>query len=281
MSDESKNAPDKKAKANNKAVAKDTETSEPSKPDQNDNAMAGSRNGTVTEKVDTEAVNDATASGKQESKPDSSDEQANPSHVQERPVPYKKPGLVIGVTAKKRKVTSDTSDKPAGIVSDMKALWKRHSIVCAIIFILVLGGCAALVYNVNTSSYVTHDANPYRGYDTLAIVVGNQFSSLGTYEDGDGRQQNTDGIVVKVEPDGTVHLPLVKAKPGYTFMGWSQGGVKVGDEIDVDPSTTEIKLNADRHGYTRLYALFADSVDNGYCSCGDYQAAAYKDALKK
>lgn len=200
--------------------------------------------------------------------------------VLERHMPRKEPGLVIEMKAKSgQKAKSESS--PSKLLSKLKILCRQHAVICSVAFVLVLGGCAALVYNANTSSYVVHDANPYKGYNTLAIVVGDQFASLGTYEDKSGQRQDADGIVVKVEPDGTVNLPLVQAKPGYTFMGWSQGGVKTGDDIDVTPDTTEIEMTADRHGYTRLYALFADSAGNGYCSCGDYQAGAYKDALKK
>ena len=113
--------------------------------------------------------------------------------------------------------------------------------------------------------------NPYNSQKVVIFDIGAEFA---TYE-GDNL---TEGIVIKCAPGDVLSIPTVVAKSGYTFVGWSQGGVP--EEIDWKSRMKEVEIGEnieEKHVY--VYAIYADDAGNGYCTCGAYTEGVYTDEL--
>ena len=120
----------------------------------------------------------------------------------------------------------------------------------------------------------TDSNNPYHNLIALKIDLGAEFAM---YPGDDA----SEGFIVKCRPGDVVQLPVVRSKPGYTFVGWSQGGVP--DEIDWDIFTTEVTMteNAGNGGQTSLYAVYMNEDGDGYCTCGAFKKGVYKDDIER
>lgn len=118
----------------------------------------------------------------------------------------------------------------------------------------------------------TDSNNPYHNLITLRIDLGAEFAD---YEGS----EFSEGMIVKCRPGDIVELPVVKAKDGYTFVGWSQGGVP--DEIEWDIATYDVEMTQDAgNGHsTALYAVYMDDEGNGFCTCGAYKYHVYEDRI--
>lgn len=123
---------------------------------------------------------------------------------------------------------------------------------------------------VSQLSVDTH--NPYNGQIRLLIDLGSEFA------DYEGCEV-TEGYVMTVSPGGTVKLPSLRARDGYYFVGWGQGGVP--EEPTWDVFTTEVEMDTDTSNgkSTTIFALFANDEGDGYCTCGAYEAGVYADKL--
>ena len=120
----------------------------------------------------------------------------------------------------------------------------------------------------------TESNNPYHNLIALKIDLGAEFA---IYPGSDV----SEGIIIKCRPGDIVELPVVHAKPGYTFVGWSQGGVP--SEIELGIFTTEVEMtkNAGSAGQTSLYAVYMNDEGDGFCTCGAYTKGVYKDDIER
>ena len=116
----------------------------------------------------------------------------------------------------------------------------------------------------------TDKANPYKGQYRLVIDVGAEFSDYTVSGD-------SEGYLVKCSAGSVLRLPVVKALPGYTFIGWCQGGVP--EEPQWDVMIRDVEISEDIGLEARIYAIYADDAGNGYCTCGAYKEGIYKDRL--
>ena len=114
--------------------------------------------------------------------------------------------------------------------------------------------------------------NPYHNQIRLNIDVGTEFA---TFVGSD----YSEGYIVKCTEGDTVTLPVVTAKPGYTFIGWSLGNVP--EEPEWGVFTTDAVIGAaeeDKYDMA-IYALYMDDEGNGYCTCGAYKHGVYADRI--
>lgn len=123
---------------------------------------------------------------------------------------------------------------------------------------------------VSQLSTTTH--NPYNGQIRLDIDIGSEFATFAGCD-------VTEGIRVKVTPGGIVELPPLRARDGYYFVGWGQGGVPY--EPTWDPFVTEVEMDTDTSNgkNTSIFALYADEEGNGYCTCGAYEQGVYTEKM--
>lgn len=123
---------------------------------------------------------------------------------------------------------------------------------------------------VSQLSTTTH--NPYNKQIRLQIDIGSEFADFEGCE-------VTEGYIMKVSPGGMVKLPALRARDGYYFVGWGQGGVA--KEPTWDPFVTEVEMGTDTSNgkNTTIFALFSDEEGNGYCTCGAYESGIYADRL--
>ena len=118
--------------------------------------------------------------------------------------------------------------------------------------------------------------NPYSKNCTINVQIGSEFA---TYSISD----ISEGYIYKLAGTETdVILPKLRAKDGYIFVGWSQGGVV---EPTWDALTEVVSIPESEEAPTvsrsaNIYALFADEEGNGYCTCGAYKEGFYKDNLE-
>lgn len=122
------------------------------------------------------------------------------------------------------------------------------------------------------SQLSTDTHNPYNGQIRLDIDIGSEFAE---FEGSD----ITEGIRIKVSPGGIVELPAIRAREGYYFVGWGQGGVPY--EPTWDPFVKEVEMSTDTSNgkNTSIFALYADDEGNGYCTCGAYEQGIYSERL--
>lgn len=122
------------------------------------------------------------------------------------------------------------------------------------------------------SQLSTDTHNPYNGQIRLDIDIGSEFAQF------EGSNV-TEGIRMKVTPGGILELPALRARDGYYFVGWGQGGVPY--EPTWDPFVKEVEMSADTSEgkNTSIFALYADEEGNGYCTCGAYEQGIYADRL--
>lgn len=122
------------------------------------------------------------------------------------------------------------------------------------------------------SQLSTDTHNPYNGQIRLDIDIGSEFAE---FEGSDV----TEGIRIKITPGGIVELPKLKARDGYYFVGWGQGGVPY--EPTWDPMTREVEMDTDTSNgkNTSIFALYADEEGNGYCTCGSYEKGIYAEKM--
>lgn len=122
------------------------------------------------------------------------------------------------------------------------------------------------------SQLSTNTHNPYNGQIRLDIDIGSEFADFAGAD-------YTEGYRLKVSPGGMVSLPKIKARDGYYFVGWGQGGVPY--EPTWDPFTEEVQMDTDTSNgrNTTIFALFADEEGNGYCTCGAYESEVYADKM--
>lgn len=87
-----------------------------------------------------------------------------------------------------------------------------------------------------------------------------------------------DGIVRDAYGDeASVPLPLVVPRPGYHFVGWSDGGLH---EPIASPFDARIDITDDSDGHkgsATLEAVYMDDEGNGYCSCGGHGDGFFKE----
>lgn len=123
---------------------------------------------------------------------------------------------------------------------------------------------------VSQLSTTTH--NPYNKQIRLSIDIGSEFADFKGCE-------FTEGYIIKVTPGGIVELPALRARDGYYFVGWGQGGVSY--EPIWDPFVTEVEMSDDTSNgkNTTIYALFADEQGNGFCTCGAYEEGIYAERM--
>ena len=118
----------------------------------------------------------------------------------------------------------------------------------------------------------TDSNNPYHNLITLRLDLGAEFAD---YEGS----EFSEGVIVKCRPGDIIELPVIHAKDGYTFVGWSQGGVP--NEIEWDIFTYDVEMTQDAgNGHsTALYAVYMDEEGNGFCTGGAYKYHVYEDRI--
>lgn len=114
--------------------------------------------------------------------------------------------------------------------------------------------------------------NPYHDQIRLNIDVGTEFA---TFEGS----EHSEGYIVKCTEGDTVTLPVVTAKPGYTFIGWSLGNVPEEPEWGVFTEDAVIGAAEGDKYEMAIYALYMDDEGNGYCTCGAYKHGVYADRI--
>lgn len=122
------------------------------------------------------------------------------------------------------------------------------------------------------SQLSTNTHNPYNKQIRLQIDIGSEFA------DYEGCEY-TEGYIIKVSPGGIVELPALRARDGYYFIGWGQGGVP--EEPTWDVFTTEVQMDTDTSNgkNTTIFALFANDEGDGFCTCGAYESEIYADQM--
>ena len=117
--------------------------------------------------------------------------------------------------------------------------------------------------------------NPYSKNCTVNVQIGSEFA---TYD----IDERSEGYIYKLAgTDTDITLPKLRAKEGYIFVGWCQGGVT---EPTWDALTDMVSIPSSDEPPTvsrsaNIYALFADEYGNGYCTCGAYKEGFYADDL--
>lgn len=127
------------------------------------------------------------------------------------------------------------------------------------------------------TSESNRSANPYHGLARICIDVGSKFAYTNSYTGYDG--SSIDGIMVQVEPGGTITLPKVNTRKGYYLVGWSQGGVQYDPDWDSSTRTITISDDTSNGKNATIYAVYTDDYGNGYCTCGAYAPGIYKDKM--
>lgn len=118
--------------------------------------------------------------------------------------------------------------------------------------------------------------NPYSKNCTINVQIGHEFATYDIDNISEGYIYKLAGL----ETD--IALPKLRAKDGYIFVGWSQGGF---EEPTWDALTDVVSIQSSEEPPTvsrtaTIYALFADEEGNGYCTCGAYSEGRYTDDLE-